>query len=245
MSNRPKIDRLLKNQSLKTLEPDLQRLLRYAECIAEIENVVAVVSDIKNNTSTIFSGRFGAVLGVEGYRHEDSIWENAILDLMTETEREEKYLAELMFFHYLRHIPRKSRSNYYLASKLRIRNAEGQLVDILHRMYYICSADSGAVCYALCLYGCLTFDFAGKSRVVNSLSGVTEELSTRKDISILSKREQQVLKLIAAGRTSSGIAEILSISKNTVSRHRQEILAKLQVKNSVEACKIAKMMQLI
>ena len=68
MSNRPKIDRLLKNQSLKTLEPDLQRLLRYAECIAEIENVVAVVSDIKNNTSTIFSGRFGAVLGVEGYR---------------------------------------------------------------------------------------------------------------------------------------------------------------------------------
>ena len=85
----------------------------------------------------------------------------------------------------------------------------------------------------------------GKSRVVNSLSGVTEELSTRKDISILSKREQQVLKLIAAGKTSSGIAEILSISKNTVSRHRQEILAKLQVKNSVEACKIAKMMQLI
>ena len=95
MSNRPKIDRLLKNQSLKTLEPDLQRLLRYAECIAEIENVVAVVSDIKNNTSTIFSGRFGAVLGVEGYRHEDSIWEKAILDLMTETEREEKYLAEI------------------------------------------------------------------------------------------------------------------------------------------------------
>ena len=130
MSNRPKIDRLLKNQSLKTLEPDLQRLLRYAECIAEIENVVAVVSDIKNNTSTIFSGRFGAVLGVEGYRHEDSIWEKAILDLMTETEREEKYLAELLFFHYLRHIPRKSRSNYYLASKLRIRNAEGQLVEI-------------------------------------------------------------------------------------------------------------------
>jgi len=37
----------------------------------------------------------------------------------------------------------------------------------------------------------------------------------------------------------------LSISTNTVSRHRQEILGKLQVKNSIEACRVAKDLKLI
>lgn len=224
---------------------DLQRLLRYAESISEIENVIAVVSDLKNNTSKIYSGKFGALLGIESYRYENSIWEKAILNLMTEAEQEEKYIAELRFFHFLRHTPRNIRSNYYLASKLRIKTIKGELINILHRMYYIYSADSDTVCYALCLYGCLPFDFAGKSLVVNSITGTTEELTSAKDISILSKREQQVLKLIDSGRTSAEIANLLSISKNTVSRHRQEILAKLQVKNSVEACRIAKTMGII
>lgn len=240
MSNRAKIDNLLRNQSMAAVSIDLQKLLRYAESIAQIENVVAVVSDIRNDTSKIYSGRFGAVLGVEKYCHENSIWEKSILDLMTETEQEEKFLAELRFFSFLRHIPRNKRANYYLASKLRVTTLSGEPMDILHRMYYIYSEDSDTVYYALCLYGCLTFDFAGKSIIINTLAGTTEELSSEKDSSILSKRERQILKLIDYGKTSVQIADALSISKNTVSRHRQDILAKLQVRNSIEACKIAK-----
>ena len=38
---------------------------------------------------------------------------------------------------------------------------------------------------------------------------------------------------------------MLAISPNTVSRHRQEILGKLQVKNSIEACRIARDLELI
>lgn len=86
---------------------------------------------------------------------------------------------------------------------------------------------------------------AGKSMVVNSLTGLSEELTSAGDSSILSKREVQVLKLIDSGKTSADIATLLSISKNTVSRHRQEILAKLQVKNSLEACSLAKTMRII
>ncbi|MFG6381685.1 MAG: helix-turn-helix transcriptional regulator, partial [Muribaculum sp.] len=71
------------------------------------------------------------------------------------------------------------------------------------------------------------------------------ELTSAADASILSRREKQVLTLIDSGKRSYEIAEILSISKNTVSRHRQEILAKLQVKNSMEACRIAKAMKII
>jgi DNA-binding NarL/FixJ family response regulator len=39
---------------------------------------------------------------------------------------------------------------------------------------------------------------------------------------------------------SKEIASDLSISINTVNRHRQNILEKLHVDNSIEACRIAK-----
>lgn len=112
-------------------------------------------------------------------------------------------------------------------------------------MYYIYADDSETVTHALCLYGRSAYDFVGKSLVVNSLTGVSEELTSSADASILSRRERQVLALIDSGKKSQEIAEILSISKNTVSRHRQEILAKLQVKNSMEACRMAKTMKII
>ncbi|MDE5899935.1 MAG: LuxR C-terminal-related transcriptional regulator [Muribaculaceae bacterium] len=52
-------------------------------------------------------------------------------------------------------------------------------------------------------------------------------------------------KIIDSGLKSSEIADRLNISIHTVSRHRQEILAKLQEKNSIEACRLAKSMELI
>lgn len=44
---------------------------------------------------------------------------------------------------------------------------------------------------------------------------------------------------------SKDIARILSISINTVNRHRQNILEKLQVSNSIEACRVAKELKLL
>ena len=245
MSNRTKLDQLLKNQSIKTDSIEATQLLDYADNISRIENVTAVVSDLKRGTSRIFPGKFGFVLGITDYSEEDSIWEKAILDLMSEEEREEKYLAELRLFNFLRHVPRHARSNYYLMSKLRMKTMTGESIEVIHRMYYIYADDSDTVTHALCMYGRSACDFAGKSIVVNSLTGISEELTLSTDASILSRREKQVLTLIDSGKRSYEIAEILSISKNTVSRHRQEILSKLQVKNSMEACRIAKAMKII
>ncbi|WP_353885389.1 LuxR C-terminal-related transcriptional regulator [uncultured Bacteroides sp.] len=75
--------------------------------------------------------------------------------------------------------------------------------------------------------------------------GQMTEIGKQDSTRILSVREKQVLSLIDKGLTSKKIAETLSISINTVSRHRQEILGKLQVKNSIEACRVAKDLKLI
>ena len=245
MSCLKKLNQLLKSQSFNGGTIDVSQLLDYAKNISQIENVTVVVSDMRCGISRIFPGKFGIVLGVSNYVEENSIWEKDILNLMTEKQREEKYLAELRFFNFLRHVPRHARPDYYLVSRLRMKAATGDTIDVIHRMYYIYADDSETVTHALCLYGRPTFDFIGKNRIVNSFTGISEELTASGDSSILSRRQKQVLTLIDSGKRSYEIADILSISKNTVSRHRQQILAKLQVKNSMEACRIAKAMKII
>jgi len=47
----------------------------------------------------------------------------------------------------------------------------------------------------------------------------------------LTGREREILSQIAEGKTSSQIAEILSIAKTTVDKHRQNMLKKYQVNN--------------
>jgi DNA-binding NarL/FixJ family response regulator len=55
----------------------------------------------------------------------------------------------------------------------------------------------------------------------------------------LSPRELQVLKLIAEAYTSDRIAPTLSISRRTVDRHRENILAKLGMRDRVELTRYA------
>ena len=61
----------------------------------------------------------------------------------------------------------------------------------------------------------------------------------RKDLSVLSKREQQVLELVAEGLTNIQIGERLGISPKTVARHRERIMNKLDLHSSTELVKYA------
>lgn len=244
-NNRRKLDELLRRDGPFSQHDSLTRILDYAGIIAEIENAIVVVSDMVSGKSHIVAGGFARRLDLGDYQQEDSIWEKRILSLMSPEEQEEKYLAELRFFHYLRRIPKSRKEDYYLISKLRFRFADGKIHDVLHRMYYIFDDDKENVRYAICIYGPLHFDFNGKSHAVNSITGLTEELTVSGNGTILSPRECQVLSLIDTGLRSSEIAERLNISIHTVSRHRQEIIGKLQVKNSHEACRIGKALKLI
>ncbi|RKS97495.1 response regulator transcription factor [Chryseobacterium defluvii] len=55
----------------------------------------------------------------------------------------------------------------------------------------------------------------------------------------LTKREKQILRLVAQGKTSSIIAEELYLSPLTVDTHRKNLLQKFQAKNSTELITIA------
>lgn len=55
----------------------------------------------------------------------------------------------------------------------------------------------------------------------------------------LTAREREVLQLIANGLTTSAVAETLSISPHTATRHRANLMQKLNVHNQVELVRIA------
>ncbi len=243
MDNFKKLDSILKLEASQEKSVSGFDVFAYAEYVSKLENVIAVVSDLQLNTSRIFAGDFAKVIGLTDYKNENSIWEKRLLDLMTEPDREEKFIAELRFFHFLRTVP-KSKKNYYLMSKLRFKVSATNSFDVLHRMYYVYDEEGKKVRYAVCLYGPMFCDFKGKSIMVNSLTGSSHELigSGKK---ILSNREIEVISYINQGLRTSDIAEKLHVSPYTVSRHRQEIIKKLQVKNSIEACRIAKSLDLI
>jgi DNA-binding NarL/FixJ family response regulator len=56
---------------------------------------------------------------------------------------------------------------------------------------------------------------------------------------LLSPRETEVVKLIAKGHSSQEIARLLTISRKTVERHRENILEKFEVRDRVDVTRYA------
>jgi DNA-binding NarL/FixJ family response regulator len=65
------------------------------------------------------------------------------------------------------------------------------------------------------------------------------EEDTKETMSGLTPREQEVLALLAEGKTNDEIAELLTISAHTVARHRENLMAKLGLHSRSELVKYA------
>jgi len=61
----------------------------------------------------------------------------------------------------------------------------------------------------------------------------------------LSKREIDVLRLLAAGRSTREIARVLVLAESTVKMHLKHLYSKLAVHNRVQAIVQAQVMQLL
>ncbi len=66
-----------------------------------------------------------------------------------------------------------------------------------------------------------------------------DEKDDSMDVGILSKRELQVLRLVAEGYRSAKIGELLGITTHTVSRHRARIMDKLDLNSAAELVRFA------
>lgn len=68
--------------------------------------------------------------------------------------------------------------------------------------------------------------------VQERMSEINTQLKKQQNLgNMLTRREKEVLQLIAENNTSKEIAEKLHLSKRTIDHHRESILAKMDVKN--------------
>lgn len=63
--------------------------------------------------------------------------------------------------------------------------------------------------------------------------------SKRLSLSILTRREEEVLKLVAEGLTNKEIGEYLFISHRTVDTHRTNLMRKLNINNAAGLIRFA------
>ncbi len=253
-SNSMDIKNKLNNELLKQafaeeqLQPGkLDECRLIASTYARIENSIAVLSDMKANTSYIYYGGTAERLGIakrNSSKTIHSIWEEEIFSRIHPDDLLEKHLQEFRFLHFLRSIPEDERPDYYITSRIRMQDSSGGYVPITHKMFYIASYSNDSIWLAMCLYNLAESTNPGCA-IINSADGQRLELKQQTYNDLLSAREKEILQLIEQGKLSKEIASLLSISINTVNRHRQNILEKLHVTNSIQACLIAKGLGLI
>jgi len=68
---------------------------------------------------------------------------------------------------------------------------------------------------------------------------IVEDSGDRVPATVLTERENEVIKLIAEGLSSKEIARALTISVKTVERHRANILAKLGMRDRTQLTRYA------
>lgn len=229
---------------------DDDRLAGYkyiASIYAQTENAIAVLSDMKTDMSYIYYGGLGERLGIAPRNTSvtiQSIWEKEIFCRIHPDDLSGKHLEELRFYHFIKSLPPQQRGDYYLLSHLRMSDSKGTYLPVLHRMFYLSYDANRCARLALCLYNAAT-SHSSQHLIVNSATGESFAQETYSCDHILTKREKEVLQLVEKGMISKEIAQTLFISINTVNRHRQNILEKLQVGNFAEAFQTARKLGLL
>ncbi len=230
-----------------------------AKCRKEIEIAVEVDSDCRVITDAsadrcyILGGMFPYLIGVSDKyqcnKEADSSDEDEIYSRIHPEDLVDKRMLEYEFFKFIDTLPSGMKSDFRATCRLRMKDRYGNYLyaDNLTRILRLSPA--GKVWLILCCYNLSpnqNQEYGISPRVIDCKRGTVEQIHiSDKRGSILTEREKEILKLIKDGMLSKQIACRLGISVNTVNRHRQNILEKLSVGNSVEAVTAASMMKLL
>lgn len=221
-----------------------------AKCFARITEGIAVLSDFSKGVCHTYSGKFGRqVFGLDEYAiNENSAFEDEIFSSTMKDDLLERHILELRFFNFIHTVPKERQTEFQMSCIIRLCKPDGSTLPVLHTSRYIQWDKTGNAWLALCSYVPLPNVYLTQERgIINAVTGETidKAIYTQNDSKILSRRQAEILSLLAKGNGSKQIAETLNISVHTVNRHRQDILAVLKVTNTASAVEIALRLHLI
>lgn len=228
-----------------TNEKDLKEACKMAEGYANATGGIAVISDYVENMSYIYAGKFGNSLGLPKKSVGNSFLEKEVFDNVNEEDLLERHILELRFLSFIKNIEVESHTDYYQRCLLRFCSINDKSIPVMHSHRYLyCQAD-GTPTLGICTYLPIGNSTAERQNAIVRLS--TGELIDNDDFgkNLLTKRQVQILELLAKGIGSKEIADMLNISTHTVNRHRQDIYLNLNAKNTSEAVRIGLKLHLI
>jgi DNA-binding CsgD family transcriptional regulator len=144
--------------------------------------------------------------------------------------------------NFLASLPAEKLLKYKIRYDFRIRNKMGVYIRILHQSIIVEHDDRGNIIRTFGVHTDIThlkpegkpvlsiIGFEGEPSYINV--DVEKVFAVSKEI--LTKREKQVLTLLIEGKLSKQIADTLKISKQTVDRHRKNMIAKNGFSNTAE-----------
>jgi DNA-binding CsgD family transcriptional regulator len=137
--------------------------------------------------------------------------------------------------------------NYNISIYTRVKNSEGQYVWNCLQYPALYFDENGDFLYGMSLYTnvhhlmktnakpMLTIlDSTNKNSQIFTCFNTDNPAGVRQQYPKVSKREREIIVLMAQGKASKQISDILGISKRTVDNHRQRLLKKFNAASSVE-----------
>lgn len=221
--------------------------------LIKVTNACYVITDASCDHCYLMGGEFMPLLGIGNapYNFKDicSSDEDVIYTRLHPEDLVEKRMLEYEYFKFVHQLPAEEKLRYKATCRIRIKDAQGQYRVVNNSTQIMRPSPLGKIWLILCSYNLSpeqTMTSEITPRIVNNHSGEIINLSfSEKKQHVLSDREKEILLLIKEGNPSKKIADILGISIHTVNRHRQNILERLSVGNSVEAITAATAMGLL
>lgn len=220
--------------------------LKLLKRLSEVENSTFSVLDLKTGSYLLKSSKFTSMLGYSNTEDTEiddlELFHRIIhpddLNFVLETEYEA--------FYFYKNLRASEKKDYKLVYDFRVKNIKGVYMRIMHQFVILEQDRSGRSWMALIVTDILSeeaTDDKPQRRLMNIRTGKLYFFpgdGNNNSDKLLTKREAEVMGLIAQGLDSQNISDRLFISVNTVNNHRQNILSKTRSANTAQALLYAK-----
>jgi DNA-binding CsgD family transcriptional regulator len=227
---------------------NIESRIRLLECLSKIGNCTYSVLDMHKRSYLLKSSKFKMTLG---YNDPDDL-ENDDMELFHRIIHPEDLPfvleTEIKAFDFFKNLPASEKKDYKLVYDFRVRNTAGFYVRFVHQFVVLEQDRNGNTWLALIVTDQVAeraLDGCPQRRMINIKTGKLHLFNNDSSETLLTRRETEILNLIAQGFDSVSISEKLFISVNTVNNHRQNILRKTRTENTTQALLYSKRVGII
>jgi DNA-binding CsgD family transcriptional regulator len=217
-----------------------------------IDTSIISIFDLYQKKHIYLSRQFETVFGQDLEKAAEEVSSRYSDSFIHPDDFIEMLKAGNFYMQFMLSLPPDKRKHYKMVRDYRMLHKDGKYVRVIEQLANLEFDRAGNPWLGLCILDLspdLNIDTQFRSRAIDLETGEMFHfppiITDVTDKPNLTRREKEILGLIADGLISKEIADKLFISVNTVNTHRQRILEKLDAGNSLEAIKYASVLGLI